>query len=179
MNARVAGLHWPEYLIEAGAIGTFMLSAAGFAALLYYPASFVATGIHSELLRRGLMGLAMGLTAMAIIYSPAGQRSGAHMNPAVTLTFFRLGKVEFSDAVAYIVAQFIGAALGLTVIACALAGVVSDPSVNYVTTVPGPAGAAVFCRPTPSMIDAPANPPKKGPALPWMISIWPRPSCCT
>ena len=143
MNARAGGLHWPEYLIEAGAIGTFMVSAAGFAALLYYPASFVAAGIHSELLRRCLMGLAMGLTAMAIIYSPAGQRSGAHMNPAVTLTFLRLGKIERSDAVAYIVAQFIGAAFGLAVIARAMSGVVSDPSVNYVTTVPGPAGAAV------------------------------------
>ena len=143
MNDRAAGLHWPEYLIEAGAIGTFMVSAAGFAALLYYPASIVATAIHSEFLRRCLMGLAMGLTAMAIIYSPAGQRSGAHMNPAVTLTFFRLGKIAFPDAVAYIVAQFIGAAVGLAVIASALTGVVSDPSVNYVTTVPGPAGVAV------------------------------------
>jgi aquaporin Z len=143
MNARAARLHWPEYLIEAGAIGTFMVSAAGFAALLYYPASWVAAGIHSELLRRGLMGLAMGLTAMAIIYSPAGQRSGAHMNPAVTLTFFRLGKIDSSDAVAYVVAQFAGAALGLAGIATVLRGIVSDPSVNYVTTIPGPAGVAV------------------------------------
>ena len=38
------------------------------------------------------MGLAMGSTAALIIYSPWGQRSGAHMNPAVTLTFFRLYK---------------------------------------------------------------------------------------
>ena len=30
-------LHWPEYLIEAGAIGTFMVSAAVFAAVLYHP----------------------------------------------------------------------------------------------------------------------------------------------
>ena len=143
MNARAGDLHWFESLIEGSAIALFMVSAAGFAALLYYPASSVASGIHSEFLRRGLMGLAMGLTAMAIIYSPAGQRSGAHMNPAVTLTFFRLGKITGADAVAYVVAHFVGAALGLAMIARALTGIVSDPSVNYVTTVPGSAGVAV------------------------------------
>ena len=31
--------HWPEYLIESWALGTFMLSAAGFTALLEHPAS--------------------------------------------------------------------------------------------------------------------------------------------
>ena len=57
-----------------------------------------------------------GLTAVAIIYSPAGQRSGAHMNPAVTMAFFRLGKIRQTDAGAYIAAHFIGAVLGLVVI---------------------------------------------------------------
>jgi aquaporin Z len=28
---------------------------------------------------------------MAIIYSPWGKQSGAHINPVVTFTFFRLG----------------------------------------------------------------------------------------
>ena len=45
-------------------------------------------------LRRVLIGIAMGLTAIALIYSPWGKRSGAHMNPAVTLTFLRLGKMR-------------------------------------------------------------------------------------
>lgn len=36
------------------------------------------------------MGIAMGLTAIAIIYSPWGKQSGAHINPVVTLTFYPL-----------------------------------------------------------------------------------------
>jgi aquaporin Z len=145
MPARSTSLHWPEYLIEGGAIGTFMVSAAVFAAVLYHPASPVSGSISSEIVRRAFMGAAMGATAMAIIYSPWGQRSGAHMNPAVTLTFFRLGKVKRQDLLGYITAQFAGAIVGIAAVAGALHGVVSDPSVNYVTTLPGPAGdAAAF-----------------------------------
>src|SRR5437773_11399474 len=133
-------LHWPEYLIEAVAIGTFMVSAAVFAAVLYHPSSPFSAAISNELVRRAFMGLAMGLTAAAIIYSPWGQRSGAHMNPAVTLTFFRVGKVAPPDFVGYITAQFTGAIVGIAAAALALGGLVSDPSVNYVTPLPGPSG---------------------------------------
>jgi aquaporin Z len=135
--------HWVEYLIESASIGTFMVSAAVFAAVLYHPSSPFSGAISNELARRALMGLAMGATAVAIIYSPWGQRSGAHMNPAVTLTFFRLGKVARPDFVGYITAQFIGAIVGIAAAAFALGGLVSDPSVNYVTTLPGPPGDVV------------------------------------
>ena len=136
-------LHWPEYFIEAGAIGTFMVSAAVFAALLYHPSSQISGAISNELVRRAFMGLAMGSTAVAIIYSPWGQRSGAHMNPAVTLTFFRLGKVAPPDFAGYVTAQFAGAIIGIAAAASALGGIVSDPPVNYVRTLPGPTGDAV------------------------------------
>src|SRR5215212_2051077 len=143
MTSEATSLHWPEYAIEAVALGTFMVSAAAFATALYHPSSSLAAGISNEWLRRALMGLAMGATAIAIIYSPWGQRSGAHMNPAVTLTFFRLGKVAWPDLAGYVGAQFGGAIAGLAVVAAALHGIVSDPSVNYVTTVPGPPGVLV------------------------------------
>ena len=100
--------HWPEYLIEAGALAAFMLSASVFAVLLEHPASWLHQSIESGVARRVLMGLAMGGTAVAIIVSRWGQRSGAHMNPAVTLAFTSLGKVAPVDAAFYILAQVVG-----------------------------------------------------------------------
>jgi aquaporin Z len=117
-----------------------MVSAAMFATALYHPSSPLAGGISNEWVRRGVMGLAMGLTAVGIIYSPWGQRSGAHMNPAVTLTFFRLGKVERPDLLGYVAAQFIGGIAGIAVCALLLGRLVSHPSINYVVTTPGAGG---------------------------------------
>ncbi len=67
------------------------------------------------------MGLLMGLTAILIIYSPWGRQSGAHINPAVTLTFWRLGKVRTWDAIFYMLAQFAGGALGVLLVLAASA----------------------------------------------------------
>ena len=86
--------HWPEYLMEGAELGLFMISACAFTVLLYHPGSAVAQNIHNEIVRRMLMGVAMGSTAIAIIFSPLGKRSGGHFNPSVTLTFFRLGKID-------------------------------------------------------------------------------------
>ncbi len=69
--------HWPEYLIESWGLGTFMISACVFATLLENPDFPFRDAIPSAGLRRALMGLAMGLTAVGIIYSPWGHRSGA------------------------------------------------------------------------------------------------------
>ena len=135
--------HWPEYVIEAWALGTFMISASLFAALLEYPGSPVHSLIPNGAARRALVGLAMGLTAVALIYSTWGRQSGAHMNPATTLTFLRLGKMKPWDAVFYIAAQFIGGLCGVFVSRLLLGAILAHPSVSYVTTVPGPAGAGV------------------------------------
>ena len=108
--------HWPEYLCEAAELGLFMISAGLFTIVLHHPESPVVGFIPSEFTRRMLTGIAMGGTAIALVFSPLGQRSGAHFNPAVTLTFWRLGKVKNWDAVFYIVAQFIGAIAGVFVV---------------------------------------------------------------
>jgi aquaporin Z len=129
--------HWREYLIEVGALGTFMLTAASMSVLIEHPSSPLRQVVSEPAIRRVLMGTAMGLTAASIIYSPWGRRSGAHMNPAVTLTFLRLGKIARRDAAAYMTAQFIGGVIGITLGAVILRPWIADPAINYVTTVPG------------------------------------------
>ena len=64
--------HWPEYLIEAAGLGTFMISACVFTVLLMYPASPVAHWIVDPIWKRAVIGIAMGSTAVALIYSPWG-----------------------------------------------------------------------------------------------------------
>src|SRR6266567_2003819 len=129
--------HWPEYLIEAWALGTFMVSGALVTALLEHPSSPVHQLLPKDNVRRALIGLAMGLTAIGLIYSPWGQQSGAHMNPSLTLTYLRLGKIAPADAVGYVLAQFAGGFAGVLVARVALGRAVADAAVNYAATLPG------------------------------------------
>jgi aquaporin Z len=134
--------HWPEYLIEAAGLGLFMLVACLAGTLLGHPASPAVRALPDPLARRALMGVAMGLTAIGLIYSPWGRRSGAHFNPATTLTFWRLGKIASADAALYALAQTAGGIAGVLAAAALLGPPLGAPDVRYVATLPGPAGPA-------------------------------------
>ncbi|GAA4415551.1 aquaporin [Nibrella viscosa] len=129
-------LHWPEYLMEAAGLGIFMVSAGTFGTLLEYPPSPVRQALPNGFLRLVLMGMFMGLTAIGIFYSPWGKRSGAHINPAVTLTFYRLGKVKRTDAVFYMIFQCFGGLAGVLLVKVLLGHAFTDMPVRYVVTVP-------------------------------------------
>jgi aquaporin Z len=129
--------HWPEYLMEVAEVGCYLFMVCVVTTLLQHPASIVQQSISSSVARRALMGLAMGTTAIAILISPWGKRSGGHFNPAITLTFYHLGKVEFWDAWFYVIAQFLGALGGVALARYALQGALSNHAVRYAVTVPG------------------------------------------
>ena len=120
-----------------------MLIAALASTLMEYPGSSLHAALPNSLERRVLVGLAMGLTAVALIYSPWGRRSGAHMNPAITLAFFRLRKVDAADAAFYIAAQFCGGTLGVLLATALLGSAFTAPPVLSIATVPGPSGIGV------------------------------------
>jgi aquaporin Z len=135
---------WTEYLIEAWALGTFMVSAGVVTTLVERPELGFAALIPDSGARRMLIGVAMGLTAIALIYSPWGKRSGAHMNPAVTLAFLSLGKIRGRDALGYAVAQFVGGLAGVGLVLAALGERFAAPPVRYVATLPEHGAALAF-----------------------------------
>jgi aquaporin Z len=134
------GSHWPEYLIEALGLGTFMVVAGVCTILINTPGTEGA--IPNPEIRRVGIGVAMGVTAIAIIYSPWGRRSGAHLNPAVTLSFLRLGKIAPIDAAFYVLAQFIGGAGGTLLLAALAGGRFTLPPISAIATLPGRPGVA-------------------------------------
>lgn len=130
-------LHWPEYLMEGAELGLFMILAGSFATLLFAEISPIPSLIPSPFWRGLLMGVVMGMCAIAIIYSPWGKRSGAHFNPAVTLAFYRLGKLTGWDAAFYVLFQFLGGSAGIATAAFLLGEAFTGSPVNYIVTVPG------------------------------------------
>jgi glycerol uptake facilitator-like aquaporin len=84
-------------------------------------AAVVGSGIMAQKLAGGNVALALLcntiptgaiLTVLILVFGPI---SGAHFNPAVSLAFSIRGELPWSLAVAYIVAQLIGALVGVWV----------------------------------------------------------------
>lgn len=57
------------------------------------------------------IGISFGIVIAAVIYA-LGRVSGAHINPAVTIALWATKRFPAGDAVAYILAQCVGAAIG-------------------------------------------------------------------
>lgn len=129
-----------HYLREGLGLAIFMMSACAFGALLEARHSWLHLAIHSGRARLILMGIAMGATALFIFYSPLTAPSGSHINPAVTLTFLRLGKMSSWDAVFYVVFQFAGGVLAVFVMAALIGSPLTEKPVHYLTTIPGSKG---------------------------------------
>jgi aquaporin Z len=129
--------------METAGLGVFMISACIFTVLFFHPLSRVEQAINNVMIQRVLTGAAMGLTSIAIHYSPWGRRSGAHLNPALTLSFLFLGKIRKWDAIFYVLAQFAGGIAGVGVAALLIGMPLMHSAVNYAATVPGPGGPTI------------------------------------
>jgi len=136
--------HWTFYLAEAAGAATFIIVSACAAVLVNHPSSPVRQWLgDNELLRHVVLGLPIGLAVAVMTYSVWGKRSGAHLNPAVTLAFWQLGSLRAADAFWYVVFQFGGALAGGTLMAQLLARWYSHPAIKQNTTTPGDWGVGV------------------------------------
>lgn len=131
--------NWLAYLMEAAGLGGFVALAGLVTIFLEHP-DFPIKNLVTEdyaILRRVPLGLVMGAYIALIIFL-FGERSGAHLNPAATWTFFRLGKINFTNAVFYTLAQFAGAIAGAHLLKYALNDYLAHPLIKFGVTEPKP-----------------------------------------
>jgi len=104
----------PWALFVSELIGTALLVLVGLSLviLMFGTGTPMARLIPSEGLRRLITGFFFGTTGACIALSPVGKVSGAHINPAVTLGFRLMGKLDLRTTLGYIGAQLIGAVVG-------------------------------------------------------------------
>jgi aquaporin Z len=132
-----------HYLQEALGLAIFMISACFFSGMLEAKNSCWHTVFPGDFSRTIIMGVMMGVTSLVIFYSPFTAPSGSHINPAVTITFLRLGKMGIWDSLFYILFQFAGGLAAVYFMALLMGRTLTDAPVNYAATVPGKYGVAV------------------------------------
>jgi aquaporin Z len=132
--------NWIHYLQEALGLGIFMISACYFSVLLWADHGAWHETITNNFTRLLIMGILMGATALLIFHSPWTSPSGSQINPAVTLTFFRLGKMCPWDTLLFILFQFSGAVLAVYIMQQLLGRSLIDAPVRSAITIPGESG---------------------------------------
>ncbi len=134
--------------MESAGLAGFVAGASLLTVFLEHPELPTMQSVFGEYptLRLVPLGIILGAYVAGVVYL-FGKRSGAHINPAVTWTFYRLGKINFSDAVFYTLAQFAGAIAAAQTMKLALGDFYSDAPIRFVVTEPAKwdtSGAAAF-----------------------------------
>lgn len=106
------GWHWAEWGSEFAGTGILLLGGLSGLFLDFAPGSPVAAALPSESVRLLITGLILGATGLLVTVSPLGRRSGAHLNPSVSLAFWRRGHMHPHDLIGYVSAQTAGAIAG-------------------------------------------------------------------
>lgn len=140
--------NYRRYLQEALGLAIFMISACFFGVLLESDVFLWHRAIQNAFDRLIITGILMSATALFIFYSPLTAGSGAHINPAVTITFLRLGKLCHWDALFYILFQLAGGTIAVYGMQWLMGDALIAAPVHSAATVPGEYGvlAALFAE---------------------------------
>jgi aquaporin Z len=139
----VPGWHVTEWACEL--VGTALLLLGGTTAVVigFAPHSPLPEHLHALHWRLLVTGLLFAGAGSLVTISPLGRRSGAHLNPAMTLAFWLDKHVHWHDLVGYVAAQFVGALGGASLAVLLWRHTDTRLPVHYATTTPG-SGVALW-----------------------------------
>lgn len=125
------GWHWREWAAEL--VGTAILLYAVVTAKDW--AVRAGTPFSDLEVRICIVGTVAGAVVAMVAVSRLGRRSGAHLNPAVTIGLWLQGTVGAADVAGYSIAQVIGGTAGVA-IAAMWGSTVTDSTVNWAVIAP-------------------------------------------
>jgi aquaporin Z len=105
---------FPYRIFFSELIGTALLVLIGLSLVIFMFGSGtpMAEIIPNKGVRSLVTGFLFGSTGALIALSPVGKKSGAHINPIVSLGFRIIGRISLKQTIVYIMAQLIGAVIG-------------------------------------------------------------------
>ncbi len=106
------GRHLEEYASEFIGTAFMVFCVVGVVGLMFAPHSPAVAILPSTRLRLFLTGLVLGGSGWLVAISPPGKLSGAHINPAISVGFWLLGKMHLRDLLGYIAVQLAGGLAG-------------------------------------------------------------------
>ncbi len=117
--------------LVAEALGTFTLTLAVLSSL-QMETTIISTSVVAALV-------------LALFVYTIGARSGCHLNPAVTIGLWSVGKIKMNEAVSYIIVQLLGALVAFGAVSL-LVGKISlgMPAENVTDFIAELIGAALF-----------------------------------
>jgi aquaporin Z len=143
------GFHWRIWAAEAAGTALLVLAIVLAAGLALGRGSPVAEALPGPGARFLVLGALVAPCVVGIAVSPLGRLSGAHLNPAVTLGFWALGRVSSHDLAGYVGAQLAGGLAGALVarlvlpepVAHSIGGAVTHPAAVSTTAAVALEGA--------------------------------------
>jgi aquaporin Z len=110
------GWHWVEWSCELAGTALLLLGGLSAVCLDFSPGSPIESAVPSHSARLLITGLLFAGSGSLVAISPLGRRSGAHLNPAVSVAFWRRGHMHSHDLAGYVAAQVAGAFTGTALV---------------------------------------------------------------
>jgi aquaporin Z len=132
------GYHWRVWAAEAAGTALLVLAILLAVGLALGEGSPVADALPGRAAGFLVVGVLVAPCVALIAVSPLGRLSGAHLNPALTLGFWTLGRVSRHDLAGYVSAQLLGGVAGAlagrlllpTDVTSSIGGTVTHPEVS-------------------------------------------------
>ncbi|MER5604281.1 aquaporin, partial [Streptomyces sp. NPDC002265] len=122
---------WARWMSELAATALMLLAVTVLMRHLFHPGSWLHAHLPSDNVRLLVDAVVSGAVVAALIASPLGRLSGAHMNPAVTVTLWAVRRLPGRDVPLYLSAQTAGSVLGTAAGRLLCGPSVAHPDVNY------------------------------------------------